>query len=318
MANAQIMQEELQQSVVLSEEDAEFEEDNADAMDVGTGQDDGSYKPTPPNPGARSKPDDEEAVYENIPETISEQDKVNIKITQEVLADEDDEDDAEGEPDEDDDASEADDGSQSQGDSVHDEDDGFDEDAEGEDDDIDMEAPLVEQNGALTGEEEEEEDDDDDDDDEEDEAEGVGAVKIKPGETEDEEESGSDDDVASSVSGISYGESAGESAGDWEGEAEINNDDDDDEEESETADSSLCMFCKKDEENDPSEEFESYLACKGCGEHGKSVLLYLEDHVLMQYLQHTNNAPEMRKLQPQRAVSPGLANNCKCCFGALC
>lgn len=310
------MQEELQQSVVLSEEDAEFEEDNADAMDVANGQAEGSYKPTPSNPGMRTQPDHDEAVDENIRESISEQDKVKIKIPQEVLADVDDEDDAEGEPDDDDDASEADDGSQSQGDSVHDEDEAFDEDAEGEDDDVDMDAPLVDQNGVMTGEEEEEEEEDDEDDDEEDEAEGVGAVKIKPGETEDEEESGSDDDdddAASSASGISEGESAGESAGDWEGQAEVHNADDDDEE-SETADSSLCMFCKKDEENDPSAEFESYLACKGCGEHGKFVLLYLQDHVLRQYLQHINNAPEMRKLQPQRMVSACLASNHECCF----
>lgn len=32
----------------------------------------------------------------------------------------------------------------------------------------------------------------------------------------------------------------------------------------------LQSFCKEDEEHDPSEEFEEYLACAVCGDNGKS------------------------------------------------
>lgn len=40
----------------------------------------------------------------------------------------------------------------------------------------------------------------------------------------------------------------------------------DDEEELEALTPNICVFCKQDEENDPGEEFEEPLACLGCGE----------------------------------------------------
>ncbi|KAI0133505.1 hypothetical protein BJ170DRAFT_606502 [Xylariales sp. AK1849] len=249
MANAQIMQDELQQSVVMSEEDAEFEEDNApEAMDVDSAPAAGPSHLQDLNETIEAEAElahgeeDEEDVHDD-------DDEVDIAALDAELADTDEQEDAEGDPDDEEDASDADDGSGSQDGSVHDGEEAFDEDAEGEEDDGDLGAPLADPNDVLSGQEE----------DEEDEAEGVGAVKIKPGET-DEDESGSDD-AASSASGASDSESGV----DWEAEAE--NDGEDEDDESEAADTSLCMFCKKDEENDPSEEFEAYLACKSCGDH---------------------------------------------------
>lgn len=96
--------------------------------------------------------------------------------------------------------------------------------------------------------------------DDEDEDEGVGAVKIKPGETEDDSA-----DSASSHSGAQSDQES-ESEDEWEGlEPEKENDED----ESEAADTDLCMFCKQDEQHDPAEEFEVYLSCGNCGENCK-------------------------------------------------
>ncbi|KAL2879177.1 Histone acetyltransferase [Colletotrichum sp. CLE4] len=99
------------------------------------------------------------------------------------------------------------------------------------------------------------------DDIEEDEAEGVGAVKIRPGETDDEEV-----DEPDSEHSESHSESGNESEGDdaWD-EVAVEEEEDEDEG-SEDAAMNTCMFCKQDEEHDPAEDFEEYLACVGCGE----------------------------------------------------
>ena len=39
--------------------------------------------------------------------------------------------------------------------------------------------------------------------------------------------------------------------------------------ESDGAEINLLRFCKQTEENDPSEEYEEYLACAVCGDNGK-------------------------------------------------
>lgn len=95
-----------------------------------------------------------------------------------------------------------------------------------------------------------------DDDDEE---EGVGAVKLRPGETDEE-----DNDSEASAASAFEGES--EEDAEWEEDDEVAGHDD---EESDNAQSNNCMFCKGDEESDPSEEFEAYLTCAGCGENCK-------------------------------------------------
>ncbi|KAI8300882.1 Histone acetyltransferase mst2 [Colletotrichum sp. SAR11_59] len=97
------------------------------------------------------------------------------------------------------------------------------------------------------------------DDIEEDEAEGVGAVKIRPGETDDEAELDSEHSVSQSESG---NESDGAAA--WEDAA--GGEEDDEEEGSEDAAPNTCMFCRQDEDNDPGEDFEEYLSCVVCGE----------------------------------------------------
>ncbi|KAI8203074.1 Histone acetyltransferase mst2 [Colletotrichum sp. SAR 10_76] len=97
------------------------------------------------------------------------------------------------------------------------------------------------------------------DDIEEDEAEGVGAVKIRPGETDDEAELDSEHSDSQSESG---NESDGAAA--WEDAA--GGEEDDEEEGSEDAAPNTCMFCRQDEDNDPGEDFEECLSCVVCGE----------------------------------------------------
>ncbi|TVY87615.1 Histone acetyltransferase [Lachnellula willkommii] len=126
-----------------------------------------------------------------------------------------------------------------------------DEDAEGEDDDEMVDS--VPRNG---------EEDSQDEDDEDEDGEGVGAVKIQPGLQEDDEEvmSGTEDDDDESVGSMDDGSkdsTDNEVEVEWEPAVE---------EEEEPANPNRCVFCQQDEENDPSEEFELYLACGVCGD----------------------------------------------------
>ena len=93
----------------------------------------------------------------------------------------------------------------------------------------------------------------------EDEDEGVGAVKLRPGEADEE-------DNESEASAGTHSEAESEDDAEWE---EDDEDEEEvpanDEEESDHAQSNNCMFCKEDEDNDPSEEFDAYLTCAGCG-----------------------------------------------------
>ncbi|KAH7271200.1 hypothetical protein B0J15DRAFT_484298 [Fusarium solani] len=106
-------------------------------------------------------------------------------------------------------------------------------------------------------EEEEEEEDVDAEGEEYDEDEGVGDVKIQPGEEHDEEAS----DSERSESPSALDEESDEDAP-WEDAGEADEDEDEDEE---AGPSNNCTFCKQGEDEDPSEEFEVYLACAGCG-----------------------------------------------------
>ncbi|PHH71554.1 hypothetical protein CDD82_6444 [Ophiocordyceps australis] len=126
---------------------------------------------------------------------------------------------------------------QGQDDEEEEDDDGQDED-EDEDEDDDMDTQEQYAQG---------EDQDGDD-------EGVGAVKIKPGESESEQEDG--ESVVSDIE-----DESDEDGGAWE-EGEGADEDD----ESDAAVGNTCIFCKQDEENDPSEDFEAFLTCKGCSE----------------------------------------------------
>ncbi|OTB11165.1 hypothetical protein K445DRAFT_322349 [Daldinia sp. EC12] len=247
MANTQLMQEELQQSVVLSEEDAEFEEDLPDdPMMVDSGG--------PPPSGNSGDPTHVEA--DQIDHNYSNGSTIGAKMgSVDEMAPHFD---AEGELDNipvgvgDNVSDHGAETSGSDGD-IHDDDDAFDIDAEGEDDDDDGGHHHIDPNADSSNEEDAEHEAVEED---EDENEGVGAVKIRPGDTD--EESDSDDDISL----VSHS-SGRESAAEWE-EAVDNDDDDDD---SEAADPNNCIFCKKDEEHDPGVEFEAYLTCKGCEEH---------------------------------------------------
>lgn len=138
----------------------------------------------------------------------------------------------------------------------------MDEDAEGEDYTELVDQQIIVNNGRPP---QPDDDEDDDADGEEDADEGVGAVKIKPGDTDDDEDD-DDDDAESDVSDLlSAAEDDSDEEPAWEDAGEVEEDED-----SETGPSNICMFCKQDEENDPSEDFETFLTCARCGENGMS------------------------------------------------
>ncbi|KAF7552703.1 hypothetical protein G7046_g7329 [Stylonectria norvegica] len=211
MASAQAMEEELQQSVMLSDEDAEYETADT-AGEASTINAVGSDLPEAGN-GVSGNDDDLE---------LTDQDASGEELDIELEE--------------------------------------LDEDAEGEENNDFLLDRQIAINGHQTHEQQEmdEEGDIDAEGEEEDQEEGVGAVKIKPGESEDEEE-----DAESEVSDLpSAPEDESDEEAPWEDAAD---DADEDEEDSEAAPSNNCVFCKQAEENDPSEDFEAYLACTRCG-----------------------------------------------------
>ncbi|KAI1091091.1 hypothetical protein F5B19DRAFT_460275 [Rostrohypoxylon terebratum] len=257
MASTQLMQEELQQSVVLSEEDAEFEEDMPNRVTMAGSSiphsvDDSKKLHQPyEEEFPEDEPYNEDQPEEFYKDEIEDDNEVQAVAVDDMIPEEDDEVDLEEEPAEEDDADQEDAESGAE-DDIHDDDDAFDVDAEGEDDE---ELGLRPIDPNITSSDED--DADQDAAEEDDENEGVGAVKIKPGDTD--EESDSEDEVS-----LASGSSDRESAAEWEDAVD---NDDEEEEDSDAADPNTCIFCKKDEEHDPSDEFEAYLTCKGCGEH---------------------------------------------------
>ncbi|KAM5346503.1 hypothetical protein ACJ41O_009508 [Fusarium nematophilum] len=144
----------------------------------------------------------------------------------------------------------------------------LDVDAEGEEDNdflLHQPIPVVENNSGAQlddneeAQEEEEEEDVDASGEEYDQDEVVGPVKIQPGgANHEEEDEDSDSDRSESPSALD--EESDEDAP-WDDAAEA----DEDDEESEVGPSNNCLFCKQSEEEDPSEEFEMFLACARCG-----------------------------------------------------
>jgi histone acetyltransferase SAS3 len=107
----------------------------------------------------------------------------------------------------------------------------------------------------------EEEEDVDAEGEEYEEDEGVGAVKFQPGtRSDDDDDSESDKSESPSANDEESDEEAA-----WEDAAEA----EEDHEDEETAASNNCIFCGHNEDEDPSEEFEVYLACVRCGGNGK-------------------------------------------------
>ncbi|KAK8069645.1 hypothetical protein PG994_006261 [Apiospora phragmitis] len=201
-------EEELQQSVLLSEEDAELEQDNAArAMDVDTGSDALGANITDINSSPNLDDTSEQAPRspDHVNGKSDGQSEGPVDAAEDETMVEADEDDQGAEDPADPSELERESGSELGQDTLE-EDVASEEDADGEDDD-----EAAETTGDQTNLSDMEAD-------EEDEAEGVGAVKIKPGETD--EESGSDAD-ASSVSS--------DSAAEWDEAAEVDEDDEDEE-----------------------------------------------------------------------------------------
>ncbi|KAK4133612.1 hypothetical protein BT67DRAFT_422798 [Trichocladium antarcticum] len=225
MADAQLMEEELQQSVMRSEREAELAQENADG-DV-TMDDENAFP-------SQSQIDVGDAALDG-----EEDEEMG------------DEEDHEHEYDDEDEHGEQGDGRSHSGDESEDEDaDGSDDDAEGGEDDDHMSQHRRPQRSFRSTTNDRDEDEDDED-------EGVGAVKIKPGETDEE-----DDSSADSASSASVSDAASDGEADWDA---ADNDDADDDAESENA-AGHCIFCKQDEDHDPAEEFEVFLACTSCGD----------------------------------------------------
>ncbi|KAL3956283.1 hypothetical protein ACCO45_009129 [Purpureocillium lilacinum] len=146
----------------------------------------------------------------------------------------------------------------------------LDQDASGEEDTDPLARQIVNEDPDADADPDEDPDEDVDDDaegEDEDPDEGVGAVKIRPGQSDDEDVDGDDDeddnDAESDVSDLpsAADEDSDEEAPAWEDANEVGED-----EESDTAPSNTCVFCKQDEEDDPSEDFEAFLTCASCGE----------------------------------------------------
>lgn len=92
------------------------------------------------------------------------------------------------------------------------------------------------------------------DDEEDSDEDGVDLVKVRP----------ESDDEANSEASTRESDAEDDAAAAWEEEADAG----EDEGESVASRANACIFCKQDEENDPSEDFETYLSCKNCGDHG--------------------------------------------------
>ncbi|PSS03464.1 hypothetical protein BD289DRAFT_421345 [Coniella lustricola] len=111
------------------------------------------------------------------------------------------------------------------------------------------------------------EDEGEDDSERDDEEEGVGAVKLRPGETDDEEEEEDANESDGSEGESFHAESDAVSEGEADWDEDVDNAEEDEEgDESEAEPAPVCIFCKEDEETDPLEKPGGFLACSACGE----------------------------------------------------
>ncbi|KAI1310725.1 hypothetical protein F5Y03DRAFT_345413 [Xylaria venustula] len=223
MANAQLMEEELQQSVILSEEDAEFEEDDA-VRDTAMVDSSISHNPDPgPEPEVSGEHLEEEEGEDNG--------DINMETGEDPIHEVDQQAESNNGQDEESESDEED---------LQDKDAAYDIDAEGEDEDEEESATLqpkqyTGEDGDFSAEEEEQADEELQDEEEEDDAEGVGAVKIKPGETDDEDSEsepsdGSDSAFSDRDSGVESDDAAENDEDDEEDEDDDDDEDDIDEE----------------------------------------------------------------------------------------
>jgi histone acetyltransferase SAS3 len=131
-----------------------------------------------------------------------------------------------------------------------------DRDASGEED-HDIPQAAIERDSEEDGEDEDEGDQDDEDMAEE----GTHGMRHSDDEMIDEE---------SEVSDLQSAADESDEEAPWEDARDTAEDD----EESDAVPPNNCMFCKQDEENDPSEEYEAYLSCAGCGVGGMCLSSY--------------------------------------------
>ncbi|KAF2812406.1 uncharacterized protein BDZ99DRAFT_439527 [Mytilinidion resinicola] len=148
-------------------------------------------------------------------------------------------------------------------------------DGEHEEDDVDMDAQAHETTPGGDTTDAEGSDEDAEGEDDEEAGDPVGAVKISANNEASEEEDGEDEDNDAEVdmesesdakpsdSEGSDSSSESEAGNEWEAASDAA-----EEVETEIADPNRCVFCGEDEEHDPGEEFEEYLACAVCGDNG--------------------------------------------------
>jgi histone acetyltransferase SAS3 len=254
MAGAQTMAQELPHSVMVSDEDAEYEtagetggETTKTVASRSNGSKGSSGTNKAPAEDGDAEFDDHDASGEDV-DASGEEDNDYMALPQTSSHD------SVGPPQDGDEE----DHENVEGDEQHEEDD---VDAE-EDEDVDAEGEDYEED------------------------EGVGAVKFQPGtRSDDEDDSESDKSESPSANDEESDEEAA-----WDDAAEA----EEDHEDEETAASSNCIFCGHNEDEDPSEEFEVYLACVRCGGNGKftyhiSIYSFLETY----QVQLTNNARAM-------------------------
>ncbi|KAL8304472.1 hypothetical protein RB597_004357 [Gaeumannomyces tritici] len=248
MASAQLMEEELQRSVmVLEGADIQLGDPESDHVDprASEGVSDATMA---------SFNEDSVLVANGRQDGSHIVDSVESEHGEDAGGDQEDGDQEDGQDHEDDDI----DDDEEVGDDEEEEADSGQEDSEISDEDNDAdedverhsESPSARRGGASTKEDVEEDVEEEDDD------EGVGAVKIRPGETDDDSEDSNLSDGQSESSEESDGEAA------WEEAVEQNEEDEDEEEEDEDDNIPLgnCMFCKDGDERG------SYLKCRNCGE----------------------------------------------------
>ncbi|KAK0707414.1 hypothetical protein B0H67DRAFT_647601 [Lasiosphaeris hirsuta] len=223
MADAQLMEEELQQSVLLSERDVELDDAAPDA-DVSMDNDTAFMSNNQIDVGAALEEEDSDEEMDDD------------------RNDRNDEEDLEGE---DDSQSDDNDSESEEDDDIFD-----DEDAEGEEEDDGPRESLSHRRIQSVEEHPEE-------DDEEDEDEGVGAVKIKPGETDDEDDS--DSNASSGSASISDVES--EAGEDWDEEVQHHEDDEEESENAISNNCIFCKQDEEHDPAEDFEAFLSCATC---------------------------------------------------------
>ncbi|KAI9765567.1 MAG: hypothetical protein M1840_007256 [Geoglossum simile] len=107
------------------------------------------------------------------------------------------------------------------------------------------------------------------DEEDEDDHEPVGAVKLPDHDSEDGIDDDQDDADSVEVESCDDSDESDKDSSDADSDIEREWEEasnDREEEETEAANPNHCIFCYEDEENDPSEEYEEYLACEVCGD----------------------------------------------------